>query len=129
MQAPMFDGLAFDLLPFDQDSLAAPEVDIGRGEVAEALVIAPMIVMGDEGVNLGFEVAGQIVVFQQYPVLEGLVPALDLALGLGMGTAPEPRDRTVTFSIGQVGQFPTGVDSVAVWRIWRPPMTGGFCLA
>ncbi len=29
LQAPMFDGLAFDLLPFDQDGLAAPEADIG----------------------------------------------------------------------------------------------------
>ena len=84
MQAPMFDGLAFDLLPFDQDGVAAPEVDVGGCEVAEALVVAPMIVMGDEGIDLGFEVAGQIVVFQQDPVLEGLVPTLDLALGLGM---------------------------------------------
>jgi hypothetical protein len=43
-----------------------------------------MIVVGDEGIDLGFEVAGQIVVFQQYPVLEGLVPAFDLTLCLGM---------------------------------------------
>ncbi len=49
LQAPMLDGLAFDLLPFDQDGLAAPEVDVGGGEVAEALVVAPMIVVGDEG--------------------------------------------------------------------------------
>ena len=34
LQAPMFDGLAFDLLPFDQDGLAAPEVDVGGGEGA-----------------------------------------------------------------------------------------------
>ena len=59
MQAPVFDGLSFDLLPFDQDGLTASEVDVGGGEVAQALVIAPMIVVGDEGVDLGFEVAGQ----------------------------------------------------------------------
>ncbi len=53
LQAPMFDGLAFDLLPFDQDGLAAPEVDVRGGEVAQALVIAAMIVMGDEGIDLG----------------------------------------------------------------------------
>jgi hypothetical protein len=38
----------------------------------------------DEGLDLGLEVAGQEVVFQQDAVLEGLVPALDLALGLRM---------------------------------------------
>ncbi len=84
LQAPVFDGLAFDLLPFDQDGLAAPDVDVGGGEIAQALVVAPMIVMGDKGVDLGLEVAGQVVVLEQYPVLQRLVPALDLALGLGM---------------------------------------------
>jgi len=64
--------------------VAAPEVDVGGGEIAQALVVAPMIVVGDEGIDLGIEVAGQVVVFQQDPVLEGLVPTLDLALGLGM---------------------------------------------
>jgi hypothetical protein len=59
LQAPVFDGLAFDLLPFDQDGLAAPEVDVGGGEVAQALVVAPMIVVGDEGFDLGLEVAGR----------------------------------------------------------------------
>ena len=43
-----------------------------------------MIIVLDERLDLGFEVAGQEVVFQQDAVLQGLVPALDLALGLGM---------------------------------------------
>ena len=43
-----------------------------------------MIIVLDERLDLGFEVAGQEVVFQQYAVLQGLVPTLDLALGLGM---------------------------------------------
>ncbi|EZP68140.1 hypothetical protein BV96_04260 [Sphingomonas paucimobilis] len=38
--------------------------------------------MLDERLDLGFEVTGQEVIFQQDAVLEGLVPALDLALGL-----------------------------------------------
>src|SRR3546814_4753834 len=38
--------------------------------------------MFDEGLDLGFEVAGQEVVLQQDAVFQGLVPALDLALGL-----------------------------------------------
>ncbi len=81
-QAPGFDSLSFDPFSLLQDGLTAPEVDVGRGEVLQALVIAPMVVMLDEGVDLLPEIAGQIVVFQQDAVLQGLMPALDLALGL-----------------------------------------------
>ena len=45
---------------------------------------ALVVVMLDEGPDLRFEIAGQEVVFQQDAVLHGLVPALDLALGLGV---------------------------------------------
>ena len=38
--------------------------------------------MIDEGADLAFEIAGQIIVFQQDPVLERLVPSLDFALCL-----------------------------------------------
>ena len=41
-----------------------------------------MIVMLDEGVDLLAEITGQEVVLQQDTVLQGLVPSLDLALGL-----------------------------------------------
>ncbi len=44
LQVPVFDGLAFDFLPFKQGGLAAPEVDVGGGKIAEALVIALVIV-------------------------------------------------------------------------------------
>ena len=88
LQAPVFDGLSFGPFPFQQDGLAAPEVDIGGREVIQALVVAPVVVVLDEGAELGFEITGQRIVLQQDPVLEGLVPALDLALGLGMGGAP-----------------------------------------
>ena len=43
-----------------------------------------MIVVLDKGVDLSFEVARQIVIVEQDAVLLGLMPALDLALGLGM---------------------------------------------
>ena len=36
LQAPLFDGLAFDPFTFQQDSLTASEVDIGRREIAQA---------------------------------------------------------------------------------------------
>ena len=69
-QASVCDGLSFDPFSFDEDGLAASEVDVGRGQVAQALVVAQVIVVGDEGADLGFEVARQVVVLQQDSVLE-----------------------------------------------------------
>jgi len=42
-----------------------------------------MIVMIDAGLDLGFEITWQEVVFLQNAVLQGLMPTFDLALGLG----------------------------------------------
>ncbi len=83
-QPTVLDGLAFDPFSFQQDGLTAPEVDVGRGEIVDALVIAPMVVVRDERIDLSFEIAGQIIVLEQDAVLERLMPSLDLALGLGM---------------------------------------------
>ena len=41
-----------------------------------------IVVILDECSDLTLKVAGQIVVFEQNPVLHGLMPALDFALGL-----------------------------------------------
>jgi len=46
-------------------------------------VVSAVVVVVDERVDLGLKVAGQIVVLEQDAVLEGLVPALDLALVWG----------------------------------------------
>ena len=43
-----------------------------------------MIVVGDEVTDLGLQITWQIVILQQDAVLQRLVPALDLALGLRM---------------------------------------------
>ena len=90
LQAPVLDGLSFYPFPFQQDGLAAPEVDIRGREVIQALVVTPVAVVMDEGVELGFEITGQIIVLQQDPVHEGLVPALDLALGVDRRTGWTP---------------------------------------
>jgi hypothetical protein len=45
---------------------------------------AVIVVVIDEGPDLAFKVAGQIVIFRQNPVPHGLMPALDLALRLRM---------------------------------------------
>ena len=47
-QAPRFDGLLFDPFSLFQDGLAASEVDIGRGEVLQALMVAVMVVVIDD---------------------------------------------------------------------------------
>ena len=82
LQATICDCLAFDPLAFEEDGLSAPEVDVSRSEIVEALVIAVMVIVLDEGGDLAFEIAGQVVVFKQDAILERLMPALDLALGL-----------------------------------------------
>ena len=84
VQAALSDGLSFDPFAFEQDGLAAPEVDVGRGEIVEALVVSPVIVMLHEGRDLGFEVFFEEVVFQQDAVLQRLMPAFYLALRLRM---------------------------------------------
>lgn len=84
LQASLLDGLALDPFAFVEDGLPAAEVDVGGREIAEALVRSDMVVMLDEGRDLPFKVTGQIVIFEQDAVLQGLVPALDLALCLRM---------------------------------------------
>jgi len=82
VQASAFDGLSFDPFSFQEDGLATPEVDIGRRQIGDALVISQVVVVGDEVADLGLKITGQIVILEQNAVLESLVPALDLALGL-----------------------------------------------
>jgi CO/xanthine dehydrogenase Mo-binding subunit len=67
------------------------QVDVGWRQVADALVISQVIVVGDEGRDLGFEIARQVIVFEQDAVLERLMPALDLALGHRMIRRPTQR--------------------------------------
>ena len=83
-QAALFDGFAFDPFPFQHDDVAAPEVDVGGCEIAEALVVAAMVVVLDERRDLPFEITRQEVVFQQDTEQQSLVPSFDLALSLGV---------------------------------------------
>lgn len=83
LQASVLDGLALDPFAVGEDGLPTAEVDFGGREIAGALVAAGMVVMLDEGRDLPFEIAGQMVILEQDAVLEGVVLALDLALGLG----------------------------------------------
>ena len=59
LQAAVLDGVAFDPFSFHQDGLPALEVDIGRREIFQALVIALVVVVMDEPADAGFEIARQ----------------------------------------------------------------------
>ena len=58
LQAPLFECFLFDPFPLFQNEFVATEVDVGGRDVVQALVIALVIVVIDEGFDLGFEVAG-----------------------------------------------------------------------
>ena len=64
LQAAVCDGCTLDAFTLDEDYLGPAEVDVGRGEIVEALVIADVVVVLDEGVDQLFEIAGQIVVLK-----------------------------------------------------------------
>jgi hypothetical protein len=84
LQASILDCVAFDPFSFQQDCLGAAEVDVRRRQIAQTLVVAPMVVVIDEPVDAGLKLTRQVVVFQKDAVLECLMPALDLALCLRM---------------------------------------------
>jgi len=52
------DCLSFGPFSLQQDCLTASEVSIGGRKIAQALIVAMMIVMIDEAVDAGFEIAG-----------------------------------------------------------------------
>ena len=85
VQAAVLDGLVFDASPFGPNGFATPEVDVSRGQVVQAFMVALVIIVIDECLNICLKRARHVVVFQQDAVLHGLVPALDLTLRLGMG--------------------------------------------
>jgi hypothetical protein len=65
LQAPCFESLLLDPFSWSQNGFVSAEADIGWRDVVQALMIALMVVVLDEGFDLGFKIAGQKVVFQQ----------------------------------------------------------------
>ena len=118
LQAPFVECVSFDPFSFQQDGLASSEVDIGGREVSKALVIALVIIVRDEGIDLCFEMAGQIVVLEQDAVLQGLMPAFDFALGLRMIGRPT---NMIHFSVIEpFGQITRDVRGTVVRQQSRP---------
>jgi len=65
VQASALDGLSFDPFSFQQDGVASAEVDVGGRQIADGLVVTLVVVVIDEGIDLGLKSAGQIVVLEQ----------------------------------------------------------------
>ena len=71
-QAALLDGLPLDALTLEQDGVSSAEVDVGRGEVIQALVRAVMVVVRDERRDVRLELAGQVVVRIRRPDPTGI---------------------------------------------------------
>jgi len=56
LQAPIFDGLSFDPFALFDDDWSPAEVSAGGSNSVQALVVTLVIVVLDEGLDLGFEV-------------------------------------------------------------------------
>lgn len=65
LQPAFSDCLFLDLLSHLQDLCPATVINVGGGQVVQALVVAVVVVVVDEDADLTFQVAGQEVVFQQ----------------------------------------------------------------
>ena len=79
---PVMQGSRLKRITFDPFPLF--RMACGRCDVVQALMVMLIVIMIDEGFDLGFEVTRLEVVFQRFAVLQGLVPAFNLALGLRM---------------------------------------------
>ena len=70
LQAALADCLFLDFCPFSDDGFVSPKIDLSWCDVVQALVISLVVVVIDESLDLAFEVAGKIVVFQQNTVFQ-----------------------------------------------------------
>lgn len=87
--------------------MAAPEVDVGGRQIAEAFVTAAVIIVADKVINLRFKIARQVVVLQQDAVLKRLVPTLDLTLGHRVIRRAPWRHLSDRFPVTRPWLFPT----------------------
>ncbi len=64
LQSSVCDGGPLDAVSFGEDHLGFSKIDACGREVVDALVIADVVVMLDEGIDLPFEIAGQVIVLE-----------------------------------------------------------------
>jgi hypothetical protein len=65
LQTAIGNGYAFDALSLGKNSVAPAEIDIGRRQVQQAFIGACVVVVGNEGFDALFKLAGQIGVLEQ----------------------------------------------------------------
>lgn len=102
-QAARLDCPGFDFLSWFENVFSPAGINIGWGEIAQALVVAVVVVVVDEGGHGFLERPGQVVILEQDAVFQGLLPALDLALCLRMpGSTADMVHALVGGPIGQL---------------------------
>jgi hypothetical protein len=69
LQSSLSHGVAFDPFSLQKDGRGSAEVDVGRCQVLQAFMVTPVIIVLDEARDLGFEIAGQVIVLEQNAVL------------------------------------------------------------
>ena len=58
LQATVCNGVALDAVTFGEDRLSSSKIDVSGRQVVDTLMIADVIVILDEGIDLSFEIAG-----------------------------------------------------------------------
>ena len=112
------DRLFLDLSPSSENGFIAAEVNVSRCDVAQALVVALVVIVIDEGLDLTFEIAGQVIVFQQNTVLHTLMPPFDFSLGLRVKRCAPNMRHVLTFQpFCQIARDVTG--SVVTEQTWH----------
>jgi hypothetical protein len=76
----VLDCALLDLIAAFADAITLPEVDIGRLQIVEALMVAAMIVVLAEVVDGALEITGQVVVFEQDALFNERCVGADLSL-------------------------------------------------
>jgi hypothetical protein len=61
-QAPLLNSLVLDAFTFEQDGLSSAIINVGQGEVLQALVVALLVLVLDKGLDLRLKVARQVIV-------------------------------------------------------------------
>ena len=62
--ASLLNGLEFDPLTPFEDGLAGPQVDVLWGQIVQALMTPPCVVVMNEPADCSLKIAGQVIVFQ-----------------------------------------------------------------
>ncbi len=57
--------MRLDAFAFQQDGLPPAQIDISRGQIVQAFMVAPVVILLDKGLDLGLKRARQVVIFQQ----------------------------------------------------------------